>query len=81
MTAYNWKYDKPKPRGQKLIKSRHEQRVVQQMLSSFRVYFPTRKTVAESKGGLGVSPLLFLWLSPICTLGIRLLSSRCRTEL
>lgn len=57
MTEYDWRYGKPKG---------IPQHIVRKVYSSLRVYFPTRKTVAESKGGLGTGVSCFSSLNPAC---------------
>jgi hypothetical protein len=54
MTEYEWRQSKtPKSKPQK--ESAAERKISEEIKKYFRIYFPTHETVANSKGGVGVS--------------------------
>ncbi|KAG9239404.1 tyrosyl-DNA phosphodiesterase domain protein [Amylocarpus encephaloides] len=52
MTEYGWRANKPR-RGKPTVESEVERRLSDDVKKHFRIYFPTRDTVANSKGGIG----------------------------
>lgn len=55
---YAWRASKPS----KSKLTTEEEKISHQLKTDFRIYFPTRETVAQSKGGIGVRLLFFqLW--------------------
>lgn len=70
MTEYDWRLNKP-PKGKPRIESVAERKLLDEITKNFRIYFPTRNTVANSKGGLGVSRfVLYLSTKLLQELGI-----------
>ena len=53
-TEYSWRYDKPS-RGKASTEIDAERKLSDRIKDSFRIYFPTEETVAQSRGGIGVS--------------------------
>lgn len=53
MTEYEWRINKPKNKNHG--ESAAEHKLSDDLKKHFRFYFPSKETVANSKGGLGVS--------------------------
>jgi hypothetical protein len=58
MTEYEWRLSKP-PKGKPRKESIAERKISNEVMRFFRIYFPTHETVANSKGGIGVSLIYF----------------------
>jgi len=52
MKEYGWQTSRP---GKSSVETSAERKLSETLKECFRIYFPARDTVAESKGGLGVS--------------------------
>jgi hypothetical protein len=56
LKEYRWRTNRPvKSKGMTPV----ERKLSDDLKDRFRIYFPTRETVANSKGGLGVSDIAF----------------------
>lgn len=53
MTEYEWRNEKVGKRA--ATESPAERKLSEHLKDHFRIYFPSRETVAKSKGGIGVS--------------------------
>jgi hypothetical protein len=58
MTEYGWRINNKTTKGKAKTESSAERKLSDDLKRLFRIYFPTRDTVANSKGGIGVSFIL-----------------------
>ena len=56
LTEYGWRTNRPAS-GKVVAEAVAERKLSDDLKKRFRIYFPTRETVARSKGGIGVSDL------------------------
>jgi hypothetical protein len=62
MKEYGWRMSRPAKSKAELPA---ERKLSELLKSCFRIYFPSRETVENSKGGLGVSYLSDRWPHPM----------------
>jgi hypothetical protein len=64
---YEWRVNRP---AQSKEETPAERKLSSILKDCFRIYFPTRETVAKSRGGLGVSTLNLCYCLPkLCEIG------------